>query len=228
MVFPMKRNLYFHIAFACLFMFHLASINYYWDTMRLFSKPLICVLLILFLYTATGLRSKFDRLIGIGLLFGLFGDVFLMLPDQFIPGLASFLIGHVFYVWAFMLQTSPQDLSRHKGYILIAGLLLSYSYYFYSILKPSLGAMEIPVIAYILVIAAMAFFAFTRKHQTNFWSFILVFLGALLFIFSDSMLAINKFVAYVPDSGLIIMSSYMLAQYFITVGAIRHRAKSPK
>lgn len=194
------------------------------DGLRTMTKPLICIVLVLFLRNATGLKRKFHRLIAAGLVFGLAGDVFLMMNNMFIFGLGSFLIGHILYAWAFLTQTSSLSLTKHKGYIFIACLLISYSYYLYSVLKPSLGVLEIPVIAYILVIAAMALFAFTRKQQTNLASFLFVFIGSLFFIASDSILAINKFVAYVPDSGIMIMSSYMLAQYGITTGAVMDRS----
>lgn len=219
------RNLIFHILFAAIFLVHLASIYWYWDDIRFFTKPLICLCLIALLYVNTGLKSKFHKLIAIGLVFGLLGDIFLMLHDLFIPGLVSFLIGHILYIWAFVLQFNNENISKNKYVIVILTILAIYSFNFYKVLAPSLGSLKIPVIAYILVIATMALFAYTRKNKTTFWSFLCIFLGALFFIASDSLLAINKFVAYVPNSALMIMSTYMLAQYLITVGSIKHQPR---
>jgi len=210
-----------HIAFLFLALLHLYAVYANLPNLRFFSKPLICISLIFILYKETGLKKNIEKLVAVGLFFGCLGDIFLMLNENmFVAGLASFLIGHILYVIAFSKQTSAKALSKHKSYILIAGILASFSYYLYSILKPSLGPLKIPVILYIIVIAAMAFFAYTRRYQTNTLSFIICLIGALLFIFSDSILALNKFVAYLANSGLYIMSSYILAQYFITLGII--------
>lgn len=214
------RQYKIHIAFLIIALLHLYSIYANFSNLRFFSKPLICAFLFLILYRERGLKNRFNQLIGTGLIFGWLGDIFLMMHDQFLLGLISFLVGHILYVIAFIKQTSVKDLTRHKVYILVAGILLTYSYYLFNVLEPSLGIMKIPVILYIFVIPLMALFAFTRRHQTNTLSFIVVFIGAILFIISDSILALNKFVAYIPNSDLYIMSTYILAQYGITLGTI--------
>lgn len=209
-----------HLLFFALALLHLYSIWVNNNTLRLISKPLICISLIFMLYQATKLQSRTQKLIGLGLLFGCLGDIFLMLPNQFVAGLGAFLIGHIFYVLSFVKQSPKHIWSKPKDFVLIALVLLAYSYYLYTILSPSLGPLQIPVILYILVISAMAFFAYTRRYNVSFLSFILCFIGALLFIFSDSILALNKFVAYLAHSGIYIMSSYILAQYAITLACI--------
>ena len=214
-----------HIVYFLLFAVHLYSIAEDLSTLRMLTKPLICVILIAYVWSATGLKTVFQKLIAAGLFFGWLGDIFLMLPNKFLLGLAAFLIGHILYVIAFIRQTSAFALSRDKLYILVAGFLAVYSYYFYTILAPSLGVEKYPVIAYIIVIALMGFFSYTRKQQTNTSSFLLIFLGALLFIISDSILAANKFVAYIANSGLMIMCTYMLAQYAITLGCVLDNQK---
>lgn len=217
-----------HIAFLFLALLHLYAVYANLPNLKFFSKPLICISLIFILYKETGLKKNIEKLVAVGLFFGCLGDIFLMLNENmFVAGLASFLIGHILYVIAFSKQTSAKALSKHKSYILIAGILASFSYYLYNILQPSLGPLKIPVILYIIVIAAMAFFAYTRRYQTNTLSFIICLIGALLFIFSDSILALNKFVAYLANSGLYIMSSYILAQYFITLGIILDKKTRP-
>jgi len=209
-----------HIVYFLLFAVHLYSIVEDLSTVRMVTKPLICISLIAYLWISTGLKSVFQKLIAAGLFFGWLGDIFLMLPNKFLFGLAAFLIGHILYVIAFIRQTAPFALNRDKLSILIAGFLAVYSYYFYTILAPSLGVEKYPVIAYIIVIALMGLFSYTRKQHTNTSSFLLIFLSALLFIVSDSILAANKFVAYFANSGLMIMCTYMLAQYAITLGAV--------
>jgi uncharacterized membrane protein YhhN len=47
-------------------------------------------------------------------------------------------------------------------------------------------------------------------------------LGALLFVISDSILAINKFYQPFEAAGVLIMLTYGLAQFFIVEGAGRY------
>ncbi len=209
-----------HIVYFLLFAIHMYSISEDLSNLRMATKPLICLVLIAYLFQKTKLKSRFQKLVAGGLVFGLIGDVLLMLPNKFLFGLAAFLIGHLFYVVAFYKQIYGVKLNEHKIHLFIALLLSLYSYNFYTLLSPSLGIEKYPVILYIFVIALMAYFAFLRRYQTNSWSFLAIMLGAVLFIISDSILAANKFVAYIANSGLLIMSTYMLAQYGITLGTV--------
>lgn len=89
------------------------------------------------------------------------------------------------------------------------------------LLKNSLGEMLIPVIFYIIVILLMAITAFLRQVKVSKISFVLVFLGAILFVISDSILALNKFYMPLSFSSISIMFSYALAQYFIVMGLLK-------
>ena len=71
----------------------------------------------------------------------------------------------------------------------------------------------------------MAIMAVNRKGRVNTLSFNLVIYGSILFVISDSILAYNKFVFPISYSGLAIMSTYMAAQYLITVGAVERKLK---
>lgn len=210
-----NNNLIIHFFFLCLFFLHLASIYKDWASIQMLTKPLICLSLLISLATSKNLNTNYQKLIAIGLFFGLLGDVFLMFKDLFILGLIAFLLGHVCYILAFLIQKSKNSILKDIPSIILLVLLLTYSYYFYTVLSPSLGSLKIPVIIYIIGISSMCYFAFQRSVKRSTINFLLGFLGSLLFIISDSVLALNKFVAYIPSSGLVIMSTYMLAQYFI-------------
>jgi uncharacterized membrane protein YhhN len=88
------------------------------------------------------------------------------------------------------------------------------------ILNENLGALKIPVIVYILGILTMAIAAFGRKDRVDPTSFNLVFLGALFFVLSDSILAINKFLVAVPGAHILVMGTYAAAQFFIVKGLL--------
>ena len=78
--------------------------------------------------------------------------------------------------------------------------------------------MLFPVVVYLLVIVAMGVMA--ALGGVNHW---FVVVGACLFIASDSIIAVNRFVASVPNASFLIMSTYYPAQLLITAGALRNR-----
>lgn len=86
-----------------------------------------------------------------------------------------------------------------------------------------LGDMLYPVTVYMLVILTMAVTAFLRQGKVLPISYTLVFLGALLFMLSDSILALNKFYKPLPLSNISIMLTYALAQYFIVLGLLKNK-----
>lgn len=75
---------------------------------------------------------------------------------------------------------------------------------------------------YALVITIMALQALFRFGYTTNKSFALVFIGAILFMISDSLLAINKFLMPIQFASFYIISTYMVAQYLIVEGVIAH------
>ena len=85
--------------------------------------------------------------------------------------------------------------------------------------------MKIPVIIYALAISAMGVMAVNRFGRVNSLSYELIFYGSLLFVLSDSILAIDRFVYGFKLSGVIVMASYMAAQYLITMGNIERKMK---
>ena len=67
-------------------------------------------------------------------------------------------------------------------------------------------------------ILLMAIFALNRRDRVSEASFYPVFVGALLFILSDSLLAFDKFLVPIPHAGVLVMSTYIAAQYLIVEG----------
>jgi len=85
-----------------------------------------------------------------------------------------------------------------------------------TILGASTGSLLIPVIAYGTVLCVMAAFA-SRCNRWVAW-------GGALFVASDSILAINKFLpdAGIPLADFLIMVTYIAAQTLIVWGLLRH------
>lgn len=187
------------------------------------SKPLIVISLLLYYYYGSN-REERSPIFVLALIACLAGDVFLMNPEYFIPGLVSFLVGHILYIFAYRQHQTDDDVDSLRGLqrarlafpIVLAGTGLIV------ILFPVLGSMQIPVIIYASVITIMTLSALFRYGRTSSKSFWLVFAGAVLFMASDSILAFNKFMKPVDNAGLLIMTTYMAAQFLIVEGILKH------
>ena len=197
------------------------------ETLRYFSKPLLMLLLVAYFISSTKVSSSLKKWMILALLFSWTGDVFLMFESSsanfFIFGLVAFLLAHIFYIVLF-----DKIRVREKFKQSLLPLLPIAIYYFLLIsqLQPNLGGMQKPVSIYGLVISIMLSFAidlWRLKDKTT--SFLIIF-GAVLFITSDSLLAINKFYKQFEYAGIAVMSTYGLAQLLITLGVTRYISSS--
>lgn len=219
-----KRHLSFSISFGLIAILYLVIEVLNIAEARLAIKPLICVILMGYLYSKTRLYGNFSKLIFTGLFFSLAGDIALLFGggggNFFLIGLAAFLVAHVFYSIAFFrdYKYDPQA-SKKVGHLMLF-LMAAFTIAFYIWLRPYLAEMKIPVMAYMVVISTMAILAGYRYQRVNPLSFQLILAGAIFFIVSDTLLAINKFVMPFLYSGVFIMATYMLAQFLITMGAL--------
>lgn len=200
-------------------------------TLLFISKPLLMPILMVFLWLNTKLQNGFEKRIFIGLFFGWIGDILLMFnnEDLFVFGLASFLICHIFYILAFVhnIRKSTYKLSVINKFVL--GLLpLFYLIVLYTYLFPYISESEknkpflIPVTVYALTIVTMSLFSLWRIGSSNKISTALVIFGAIVFMISDSLIALNKFVEPFQYANLFIMFTYCLAQLCIITGTIYH------
>jgi uncharacterized membrane protein YhhN len=154
--------------------------------------------------------SLYKATIIVGLVCSLAGDVFLMLPsDRFVAGLVSFLIAHLFYITAFTSRTGFGFSWRSLAPFVIYGIFI------FSILSPHLGQMKLPVLVYMVVILVMAWQAWEWWNQTGQSQALLAFLGAVLFLISDSTLAVNRFRGGYKSAQALILSTYFAAQWLI-------------
>jgi len=154
------------------------------------------------------------HLLLIGLLFCLAGDVFLALPQDgmFRLGLVSFLVGHIFYSVAFF-TTSP--VSVWTGWGGLVALIVSGWIYLW--LRPSLGTMNIPVLAYIVVITVMVSGAgsILGDARLALAGRIMVFAGGCCFYASDIFVARDRFVKKGPLNRLIGLPLYYGGQFLL-------------
>ena len=177
-------------------------------------KPLTIALVILIALQAKHPASPFYRwMIVAGLSCSLAGDVFLMLPrDRFIEGLSSFLVAHLCYIIALSFEGGRATLLWSVlPFLLYAGVMLR-------VLWPHLGKMKAPVVVYVAAISAMAWLALNRWMEgAEGDGSRLALAGALLFIASDSFLALERFKRRTRLAQFSVLSTYFVAQWLIAL-----------
>lgn len=159
--------------------------------------------------TRAGARFRFILLAALAC--SLAGDVALMFPGYFIPGLVAFLLAHLCYI-ALLKQGLPWFPSQRALIATLGFGAAMYAVLWTGGLPPALRA---PVAAYVVVIALMAAQAIgraVRLRDPAAWG---VAIGACFFMLSDALLALNKFVAPLPLAPLWVLGSYYIAQILI-------------
>lgn len=157
-------------------------------------------------------------LVALGLALGFVGDVALMLHSDgaFIAGLAGFLLGHVMYSIWFIMQIggafSPWTLV-YIPFAAAAGVML------FRRLRPGLKQMKLPVLCYDGVIFFMSTCAFALMLARPCAGSVLIWLGSLSFIASDSILAEGIFLHERAHHHFKVMTTYTFAQFAIALGA---------
>lgn len=212
--------------FAGIAVLHLFGILAEIPFLQSFTKPWIVPSLLAYYWASTDTRSK---PLLIALVFCWLGDVALMLvrsnENWFLAGLGLFLVGHIFFILSYRQlrwESSDTDMSlgmllRFSVLLMMPGIVLVF------LLYPTLGGMRVPVILYALAITAMVKFSFYRFQRTTSVSFWLVFCGSLIFMLSDSLIAIGKFMSPFANSAFLVMLTYIAAQFMIVEGLSRHR-----
>jgi uncharacterized membrane protein YhhN len=157
--------------------------------------------------------STYGLAIFAGLVCSLFGDVFLMVPyDLFRSGLASFLLAHACYAFAFLSDSpfatpaAPFVLS-----VVIGGAAVSFLWA--GIPAP----LRPPVVAYVALLLVMASQATSRAVHLHTSPAACASAGAVLFVLSDSLLAWSRFRKPFPAAQALIHGTYFPAQWLIAI-----------
>lgn len=188
------------------------------------AKALIIPLLItLLIVNINPLKNLSHKLMVAGLLFSCAGDIVLEFTEMnafmFIQGLIFFLLAHVMYLTVFFRTPGKNVIFGNRIWFLVPVLVygIGLGCYLYN----DLGSMRLPVIVYTIVILTMLSGAINRIEKVNSTSYYLVLAGAILFVISDSAIALNKFGHSFTGSGIFVMSTYVFAQYLIILGYIK-------
>lgn len=166
--------------------------------------------------------------ITLALIFSAAGDFFGS-AGQLLPQMGCFAVSHIWFIVYFALryhrkvEHDRKLTDRAKGYvamvlfcsaaILTAALTLI-------VPKAPAGIMQASVIVYACLICTMLVLALLQRSS-------MFALGAVLFVFSDFILAWALFVGEVPNSSYLIMIPYYGAQWLLFIRSSRFKLKHP-
>ncbi|WP_424963101.1 lysoplasmalogenase [Ekhidna sp.] len=191
------------------------------EELEQFTKPLLMPLLMFYVYRSSiGKTTLRVLLLSGALLFSWLGDVVLMYQADerfFMAGIGLFLIAQVIYV--VVLRRSSYQRPGFNLYRIFPFLLYGLALWY--LLLPA-GDFTIPILVYGSVIMTMAIMARLREGNTSQESYRMALYGSLLFVLSDSILAINSFHTTIPYAGVFIMATYCTAQLLLVKGLLAH------
>jgi len=215
------------ILYFALSLIHLYAAQQQTEWLILLSKPMLLTVLALWFYlNSRPIDSLFKRFVLLGLVFSIGGDSLLMLVEHgprqevfFLLGLGSFLIAQLCYIYGFLRFPGAEN-----GDIAQRPLrALPFVLYLIGILGGLWtgipAGMKAPVAVYALAIVSMAVSAFNLRGLIIREHFLGLMAGVLLFVLSDSFIAVNKFGQPLPYARLLIMSTYLAGQFLIAWNA---------
>ena len=150
------------------------------------------------------------------LLCGLAGDLWLLSARGFIPGLLSFLLGHIFYIFAFERQAAGAAHSQVVLMVVATVSTLAFGYFAQHLVRARNRKFILPIFFYIAATAILLLFALKNPLFSAAAS------GAILFALSDFLLAFNKFIRPTVYVQAAVSLTYYAAQWLLAAhfGAI--------
>ncbi len=205
-----------------------------WQTGIYLTKPLILTSLSLWFYLNTRFhKSAFSLFMLWGFIFSIGGDTFLMFSNVgaeqfFLFGLGSFLLAQISYTIAFNRYPGfKHGFLKAKPWFALPLLLFFVAIVWH--LRPGLETgLKITVTVYALAITIMALSCLHLSGRAPVKAFRWMMIGAVLFLLSDTLIALGKFrPTGLPDemSRVLIMITYVVAQYLLARGALEAHKK---
>ena len=210
-----KRFLVFFILVSFLYVIGILLDN---DFIKFISKPLI--MLSLLLYYIKSVQRKSKLFIG-AVLFSFLGDILLLFDSElfFMLGLVSFLIAHILFISMVVGMLNKSSIQQK----IFATMPFMFTYVgLLVLLKESLGEMLIPVVIYGLVISVFGVVSLLNHLILKSKASQYLIFGAAFFVVSDSLLAINRFYEAQEYYPVIVIITYIIAQYLICKSVIEN------
>lgn len=207
-----KKHPWFHILFLVVVIAEILGLTVN-PQIRLASKGMIMATLMGFYIFSVRKQSHTFIL---GMIFALLGDAFLLFTTDtfFIIGLGCFLVMQLLYAYTFW---QKRRIPKTKDKFVIVSLLILPTVFLY-FSWTSLADMKWAVVLYGISITIMLATAYLRHSKLR--GYRMVLFGSVLFVLSDLLIGITKFLTKISYEEILIMVLYILAQYLIVLGII--------
>jgi uncharacterized membrane protein YhhN len=209
------------LLFFAILVAHCLCIYYGWQEARLVTKLLLVPVLVCVLAISA---RRVPVWVYAGLACCFIGDLLLAQAGElfFMLGMLGFILAHVANsIYFYRLQ--HQHSCRMRESVAVAAVLILLSAAVFAILNPYLGSLRIPILVYMLIISIMAILAASTTGNPDVRRVALLrFIpGAGLFVVSDAMLALNKFLLHDQRLEIAVMITYGGALYCLADGFCR-------
>lgn len=214
----------FYLLILILNIYALASGN---QLLRMVAMPLIGMSLMLYLLIKTKVEEVFHKLIFIGLVLSLAGDIQLLFSSggefYFLTALIATLISYILYAMAYFIDFK-KDIKRDKrvGNIFLIVLLIS-NLNFYFIASRNLQGFNVFAVLYLLALSTMTVLSGYRHKRVNQSSFKLILTGSFAFVISDLSIGYYYFIEAENIMMISYLLTYLIAQYMVVMGAIARK-----
>ena len=192
------------------------------NTVKPALMPLLCLTTMAALAQGVGINSREAKLLACAQLFGFAGDTALIGSEKFAffaAGIGLFLIGHLFYITLFG-GKSWKGLKFWHWLIAIVVSLGGVALLIKCIgIK---GALMAPMAVYGLTLMMLIFSTLAGVIRFGGKTWWILLCGAVLFTFSDSLIAIHTFNDPTVCGGRFgVMFTYLIAQTLLAIGGVR-------
>ncbi|XP_076823288.1 lysoplasmalogenase TMEM86B-like [Clavelina lepadiformis] len=215
--------------FSCIFFLNkfAISLNY----LQFYSPTFLILKCVPILSLAAFVRGKFDSFarirqdrhgyrIFIGLCLSMFADAALVYQDNlpiFLIGIGLFFTAHMAYVFAF----GWKDFKLKLMILCAVAAVVTHQSVAHNMKNDLPEVLKTSGIFYTLAIFSMIWRALARldfgQMERNNWRDVSAGIGAILFVISDIILCVNKFVTSIHAAGYIVMTTYYAAQLGIAL-----------
>jgi uncharacterized membrane protein YhhN len=228
----MKTATFTKLLFHSIALIHLFGITKGWDNsedslyhIHIATRFLLMPTLALYFFAATStIKNNLLKLIFVALFFSWLGDILLTYKTElnFLTGILAFLTAHVFYMIYYYKETSFKhfNLLKSKSFLVAPYALVVILFILKTYTK--MNWFTIPIGVYGTVLCSMSLMALNRYKNVATISFIMTYIGSIIFVVSDFMIGYNVFVEPITNASFAIMTTYIIGQYLIVEGLIKH------
>ncbi|MEE4638515.1 MAG: lysoplasmalogenase [Wenzhouxiangella sp.] len=159
------------------------------------------------------LPARFGIPMAIGFIAAAAGDIFLALDRHafLMQGLLCFVVTQLAYATAFLGRKSTAG--HRLGYRLPVA---AYGAAVLALMLPGLDEFLMPVLIYVSALVAMAVLAAGVETRPG-----RLYAGAVLFVIADSLIGIDRFIADIVISEIVIVGIYTTGQFLIFSGMLK-------